>query len=570
MSSIPVLWISRHYPDIIARGYYDEHLIEEILARKIWTPPGALAYIHHEVRGDTWPDVEGALVILPARHHASPEDVIWFNEQLGKLQWSVTIIAGDEEGSFNWRSVYRGPHRRTHIMQPRLEHEGECDFMWPGGPYPGTSEGVSLGRSATLDKPTDWLFCGQVTHSRRRECVEVLENLLTHGSNGFLHKTDGYLRGLPAEEYFVRLADAKVVPCPSGPYSVDTARPLEAMTAGCIPVVDTATPRGDEFDYWALTFGDDCPLPRIRDWNTFPEVLSDLLADYPRNANEIGAWWISWLRKATMVVDDDIRSVAEMKRELTTPDDLLTVIITTSPTPFHPSTEHLDITIESVRAQLPNADIVIAADGCRPEQSNRRSAYEEYLRRVVYKCQHEWHNVLPVLMPEWVHQANSVKRALEEVHTPLIVFMEHDTPLEGEIPWPSLCHLVLEDTFREIRFHFDPAIHPDHEHGMIDPEPVEIGTHHGIVHVRRTWLRWSRPHIASTAHYRDRVMSYFNADSRSMIEDPLHSVVECAWMDNGMEGWDEWRIAIYTPEGGYKRSSHLDSRGADPKFAMKV
>lgn len=567
--TVDVLWISRHPDTVLSRGYYDQALLEAIFDRSLWRPPGALTFTHHEVN-DSFPDVLGAVVMLPARHHASLEDVIWLREQIKRLNWCLLILCGDEEWNFPWQHFYRGPHHRVWVMQPKPEHRGEVDYMIPGGWYPGTQAGVSLGRSATYEKQMDWIFAGQVTHARRRQCVDTLKKMLRDGSSGFLHETAGYLQGMPAEEYFVHLADAKVAPCPSGPMTVDTARPLEAMEAGCVPVVDTVTPRGDDYDYWSLCFSDDCPLPRISDWSTFPAVLDELLTDYPSNANEIGAWWCRWKRDTTLALDDDIRSVAEMKRELTTPDDLLTVIITTSPTPFHPSTEHLDITIESVRAQLPNADIVIAADGCRPEQSNRRSSYDEYLRRVVYKCQHEWHNVLPVLMPEWVHQANSVKRALEEVHTPLIVFMEHDTPLEGEIPWPSLCHLVLEDTFREIRFHFDPAIHPDHEHGMIDPEPVEIGTHHGIVHVRRTWLRWQRPHVTSTAHYRDRVMSYFNADSRSMIEDPLHSVVECAWMDNGMAGWDDWRIAIYTPEGGYKRSSHLDSRGADPKFAMKV
>jgi hypothetical protein len=34
------------------------------------------------------------------------------------------------------------------------------------------------------------------------------------------------------------------------------------------------------------------------------------------------------------------------------------------------------------------------------------------------------------------------------------------------------------------------------------------------------------------------------------------------------EGWRDWRMAIYHPEGDIKRSLHLDGRSGEPKYKM--
>ena len=53
---------------------------------------------------------------------------------------------------------------------------------------------------------------------------------------------------------------------------------------------------------------------------------------------------------------------------------------------------------------------------------------------------------------------------------------------------------------------------------------------------------------------------------RTMIEDRLYQAAENDWFDNGPPSWDRWRLAIYAPPGDMKRSTHLDSRGAEPKW----
>ena len=170
--------------------------------------------------------------------------------------------------------------------------------------------------------------------------------------------------------------------------------------------------------------------------------------------------------RITRQLDADIRAVAGAPVTSNAPDDLITVIVTTSPTPLHPSTDHIRQTIESIRSDLPTAEIVIACDGVRPEQCHRTADYQEYIRRLLWACNTEWSNVVPLVLDEWQHQALATRAALELVETPLILFMEHDTPIVGDIDWAGLCRATLGPDVDLIRLHQDVAIHPDHESVM--------------------------------------------------------------------------------------------------------
>src|SRR5262245_8616607 len=118
--------------------------------------------------------------------------------------------------------------------------------------------------------------------------------------------------------------------------------------------------------------------------------------------------------------------------------DEITVVMPTSPIPSNPSTDIIEQTIESVRAQpdLENCEIVVGFDGVRPQQVElRQRNYNEFKDRILWKMNHEMHNVLPLVLDQWGHQANSVRAMLEKVRTPNILFMEHDTPICGEFDW---------------------------------------------------------------------------------------------------------------------------------------
>lgn len=568
--TVPVLWVTRHPDTVMARGYADQGMLEAIIDRSLWRPPGSFEVTHHIVEGNDWPDVRGAVVILPARHHACDDDVAWFIERLDKLDWSLVVLAGDEEWVFPWQRIPELSTRKVWVMQPRPEH-AELSGLVPGGWSPGTRESLARYEVEALERPIDWFFAGQVTHERREQCVKAL----TYLGSGILHETEGYMQGMEIEQFRRLMASAKVAPCPSGPYTVDTNRPLEALECGTVPVCDTISPRGPRFDYWSLVFGPGHPLLTIEDWAELPRFIEMVVEDgWASRSNHTFAWWQQWKRDICYRFHTQLRELQPDAERVHDHNDDITAIITTSPVASHPDTSIIEQTVASIRQQLPTTEIVIVADGVRPEQENLRADYDEYLRRLLWKCNFEWHNVVAVLLPEWVHQANAVRRALEFVRTPQILFVEHDTPLEGEIDWHELTDVVASGKAECIRLHFDVDIHPEHRYLMLDPDPVNVIGENSLVGVPliRTVAWWQRPHLASTRFYRDKVMAHFTETSRTMIEDRLYGVVESNWRDNGAAGWWDWRIFIYADYNGdgegIKRSGHLDARGAASKFDM--
>lgn len=553
---VPVLWVSLH-DDVLARGYADQGLIEAMFDRTLWTPPHALTYEHHEVRGE-FPDVEGAVVVVPYRHHH--DDTEWLRRQLIRLRWSVLMLVGDEEWDGPWqRLMLGGASRPVWIMQPQPEHAEYASEMLPCGWYPGTREGLMAGRDATSGRSLRWMFGGQITHARRAQLVRTLRRM----RGGRLIETPGYLQGVPQAEYMALVADAKVVPCPSGPKSVCTARTEEALEAGAVPVLDALKPDEPQFDYWGLLWPDH-PLRVSHDWRTFPQVAAEV--NWPSEAVQAWSWWQQRKRAYVTRLDADVRAAATLATPACRggPNDQVTVIITTSPVTMHPSTEHIECVVDSVRAQLPLAEVIIVADGVRKQQEGLRARYDEYLHRLCWLTNFRWHNVVPLVLPTWGHQANAVRAALDLVTTPLVLFAEHDTPLkEALLPWDALCDLVASGDANAVRFHHEDHIHPEHEGLMVDHETHDVG---GLP-LRRTMTWWQRPHLASTAFYR-RLLDMFPPESRSMIEDHVYGVVSSAHVDHGDAAWDDWRLFVYTPDGGMQRSWHLDSRGDEPKYDM--
>jgi len=562
VTTVPVYWLSRH-EDTLARGYADQGLLEALLDRSLWRPPAAVDFDHHEFvgNGTLLPEGEGGVVIINARSHT--KDVRWLSLQLRRLPWVLLLLCGDEEWGFPWQELR---HRRMVIyaMQPRPEHRGLG--LLPGGWYPGTRERLRLHQHTARARPLDWFFAGQVTHERREACAEQLRQL----PGGELYETDGYLQeAISRDMYFERMAEAKVAPSPSGPYTPDCARAFEALEAGCVPLLDLRSPLGPDFDYWELLLGDH-GAPTIDEWSALPWQMEMALAEWPANANRVYSRWQQWKRELSHSFERDVWEVGELPDVPLSPSDQVTAIVTTSPVPRHPETDHIVETISSIRAQLPDAEILVVADGVRPEQEAFADDYQEYLRRLLWLTNFQWPNVCPIVLDEWGHQANAVRAALELVRTPLVLFAEHDCPLDGEIDWEGLCRFVASGQANAIRFHEDVDVHPDHEGLMLDP-PDERWHGGGSTQplLRRTAAWWQRPHLASTRFYRNRVMPFFEPESRTMIEDVMYGIITSDYADYGEAGWWDWRLFVYAPEGSMLRSRHLDSRGDEPKYPMR-
>lgn len=236
----------------------------------------------------------------------------------------------------------------------------------------------------------------------------------------------------------------------------------------------------------------------------------------------------------------------------------ITVLVPTSPIPSHPSTAIIDATLESLDcAGLGECQVIVMADGVRTEQADRASDYASYLARLVMGGANLY------AAPEFLHQAEMTRRALEQVATPLILFVEHDTPLTGEIPWLSMCAAIESGDADVVRLHHEAAILEPHRY-------LTAGRRrnvHGVPLVATA--QWSqRPHLASAEWYRWMLDTYFGPHARTMIEDRIYSEIATPWVERR-----EWgkvcKLWMYAPtEGSWKRSEHLDGRAGDDKFEM--
>lgn len=242
--------------------------------------------------------------------------------------------------------------------------------------------------------------------------------------------------------------------------------------------------------------------------------------------------------------------------------DLITVLVVTSPTASDPSIEMIDTTLAST-ATLTECRHIVGADGVRPEQRDIAPAYKAMLAATG--------ETVPVLrLPQWGHQANVMRMLLAEVTTPLVLFMEHDTPLlpaeTCPIDWPGCAQTLIDGELDLLRFHHESHILPEHEHLMIGDEGD--GATRRIPYLRT--VQWSqRPHLARTDWYRKIIGTYFAQSSRTMIEDVMHGVVAAAWNADGLAGWNRYKLAIYSePEPTMQRSYHLDGRAGASKYEM--
>ena len=235
----------------------------------------------------------------------------------------------------------------------------------------------------------------------------------------------------------------------------------------------------------------------------------------------------------------------------------ITVIIATSPLPSHPGTHIIDETLSTIRTHLPDSEILLCFDGVREEQSDRAEAYNEYKTTMLWRCLHQYENVLPIIFEEHLHQSGMIRQVLDTIRTPLLLYVEGDAPLTPDLPidWQKCVDYIMDGHANTIRFHHENVLPKEHE-------PLMLGEpDHGF----RKTFQWSqRPHLSTVAYYRDVVIP--TLPERSFIEDSFHGTVQNDYYRDGMIGWYKHRLVIYYPKGGIKRSYHLDGREGGRKF----
>ena len=238
---------------------------------------------------------------------------------------------------------------------------------------------------------------------------------------------------------------------------------------------------------------------------------------------------------------------------------MITVVVPVSPIKSHPDIAILDQTLASVRFHLPDAEIILTFDGTRPEQAHRDSDYQEFIRRMLWRADKVYGNICPYIFSVHQHQTGMLRAVIDEIRTPLILYVEQDTPLVTDEPinWDAITALIEDGTSNVVRLYHEGILQPAHEHMMHGNENE---------HFIRT-SQWSqRPHIASVAYYRRILDTHFSANARSFIEDRMHGILHQAHVVDGIAGWLQHRVHIYNPGTNMKRSYHTDGRAGEPKY----
>jgi hypothetical protein len=495
-------------PDVPAHGYWDMTFLHNLLfdlgktEREVFFIPGAN-------QGDVIPQI---------------------NEVLAQYPKIAVFVTSDEEGKFDISKL-------SHPDMIVYSQYGNSENNLPLGYTPDTRP--VLADIGLLPKEMRWFFSGQITHERRKQMMNQLVTM----SDGMFVGTDGFSKGMGPWEYYSHIASSRAVICPPGAVTQDSFRVYETLEAGAIPIVDKFSSQGNG-DYWEKLFPD-APFPIISEYSQIPDVLD--IIDHQYYANKVFAWWIAQKQQ----IKDSL------KRDLGAKRDNMTVVISTSPIPSHPSTKIIDETIKSIRHHL-GCKIIITIDGVRKEQTHMKPAYEQYIRKLLWKCNFEYSNVVPVIFEKHMHQSGMLREVLRMIDTPLMMYVEHDTPLVTDrfIDWNYLKKVLLRKEAYCIRFHFEEIIPEEHKYLMIG-EPEDD--------LQRT-AQWSqRPHIARTDFYRN-ISKFFSEESNCFIEDLIYGHVVGAYQRSGIEGWKRWRLFIYHPSGGIKRSLNLDGRDGGEKY----
>lgn len=299
MDKVNVYWLSYHLPEILARGYWDQGLLEDIFKQGNFS--------HHINIPET---VEGGgVVVINGRTHIEDTDKI--NADIAKLDWVLFIDTGDEEANFPWREI-KHPIMRVWMMLPRMTEHNDTHFKLPNGYRPTTR--ALLKEIGPMGRNKDWFFAGQVNHERREQCVQELKYLTDSGENpnGIMITTDGFGdEKLDYKSYLTQMADSKIVLCPSGIESPDNFRLYEALEAGCLPIVDAFSTNFKTPGFWQYLFGNDIPFPVVSYWDVLPKLMPELLRDWPANANRTFAWWQLKKRAIKYQLIDDIKELSK-------------------------------------------------------------------------------------------------------------------------------------------------------------------------------------------------------------------------------------------------------------------
>ena len=237
----------------------------------------------------------------------------------------------------------------------------------------------------------------------------------------------------------------------------------------------------------------------------------------------------------------------------------VTVVTPVSPIPSHPDTAILDQTLDTVRFHLPESEIILMFDGVRKQLGFRTADYHEFTRQMLWRADKVYGNMCPYIFSVHKHQVGMLRETINEIRTPLMLFVEQDTPLviDEPIDWDACIDMITSGKADVVRMHHEGVI----------PAPHQSMMHGFDGDFLRTSQFSARPHLASVDYYKRVLADHFSSRANAFLEDKLHGIVDEAFKNEGMPGLDKHKIWIYHPHtGNIKRSVHTDGRAGDSKY----
>lgn len=273
-------------PDAHIEEQWDFGLVKDLLEGKLWRTSNWIDLEFKSVDKLTKDDT--AVVVIPARHHKGIEDQV--NKQLNKIDKVVLFLLGDEEAEFD---VSKINHTNIHtwVQNPHMGVHDQYHKLGTG--YP---QHIHKHVNDYQERVHNIFFAGQVTHQRRQELINVLEQLKQTDPSIEIHASEGFTQGLSHQDYYNYMFTSKVAPAPSGAVIPDSFRLFEALECMCIPIADQKTPNGQVMEYWDWLFADITPFPKVNDFNALRHIADELVDNYENLIHQQTAWWINYKR----------------------------------------------------------------------------------------------------------------------------------------------------------------------------------------------------------------------------------------------------------------------------------
>lgn len=274
--------------------YWDYGLINELFNNQLWQTE---TYQTHEV--SNLPKKQKAVVVVPARHHAGLE--LELNKQLNKINNVVLFLMGDEEASF---AVEKIIHSSINIWVQNPHPTKHDNYNKLGTTYPPQSQKILP--KLPYNKTIPLFFSGQLTHRRRLEVIDGINEWIAQGNKAEFHTSKGFTQGLSHEEYYTKMASSQISPCPAGAIIPDSFRLFEALESMSFVLADNRNTQGTIENYWEWLFNEQPPFKMVNDWDVLVGWSYEVLEDWDNLIQQQTAWWIRWKRDFAYKVKEQV------------------------------------------------------------------------------------------------------------------------------------------------------------------------------------------------------------------------------------------------------------------------